>query len=103
VIPSGVRVFVCTSPVDMRRGFDTLVQAARETMGVDPQQGGVFVFGGRRKSRLKVVWMERHRCCLLWVRLHDASFVLPDGNGNRSVRLDATQLAQLLEGVPKGR
>jgi transposase len=87
----------------MRRGFDTLVQAARDTMGVDPQQGGLFVFAGKRTTRLKVVWIDRHRCCLLWIRLHQAVFTLPDARGNRSVRIDSAQLTQLLEGVPRPR
>jgi len=31
MIPGGVRIFVCTEPVDMRQGFDRLAQTARET------------------------------------------------------------------------
>lgn len=103
MIPANVRIFVCANRVDMRRGFDTLVQAARDTMGVDPQQGGLFVFAGRRTTRLKVVWIDRHRCCLLWIRLHQAVFTLPDAQGNRCVRIDSAQLTQLLEGVPRPR
>jgi hypothetical protein len=30
VIPSGIRIFVCVEPVDMRLGFDRLAQVARE-------------------------------------------------------------------------
>ena len=103
MIPVGVRIFVCANRVDMRRGFDTLVQAARETMGVDPHKGGLFVFAGKRTTRLKVLWIDRHRCCLLWLRLHDASFALPDARGERCIRIDAAQLTQLLEGVPRSR
>jgi transposase len=29
----GVRIFVCTEPLDMRRGFDGLAQTAREAVG----------------------------------------------------------------------
>ena len=101
MIPTGVRIFVCANRVDMRRGFDTLVQAARDTMGLDPAQGGLFVFAGRRTTRLKVVWIDRHRCCLLWVRLHQAVFCLPESNGSRSIRIDSAQLNKLLEGVPR--
>lgn len=30
MIPAGVRVFVCTQPVDMRRSFDGLALLARQ-------------------------------------------------------------------------
>jgi hypothetical protein len=43
MIPAGVRIFVCTEPVDMRRGFDRLAQTARDIVGQDPQQGGALV------------------------------------------------------------
>jgi len=42
MIPTGVRIFVCTAPVDMRYGFDRLAQLARERVGQDPVEGGVI-------------------------------------------------------------
>lgn len=100
MIPLGVRIFVCTQPVDMRRSFDGLAQAARERLGEDPEQGGLFVFVGRNKSRLKLLWFDRRRYSLLYVRLHGERFVIPDGNGAPAVRVDSSALARLLEGVP---
>jgi len=103
VIPAAVRIFVCTEPVDMRLGFDRLAQAARERIGEDPVTGGaLFVFGGRKATRLKVLWFEGHGLCLLYKRLHQAVFELPVGAGGvRSVRVDAAALARLLAGVPR--
>ena len=37
MIPAHVRIFVCTAPVDMRRGFDGLALAVRERLGEDPR------------------------------------------------------------------
>jgi transposase len=37
MIPTTVRVFVCTEPVDMRRGFDGLALLAREKLAQDPR------------------------------------------------------------------
>ena len=34
MIPGGVRIFVCTAPVDLRHGFDRLAQTARDRGGV---------------------------------------------------------------------
>jgi transposase len=103
VIPGGVRIFVCTEPVDMRRGFDRLAQTARERVGQEPQQGGaLFVFANRRATRLKVLWFERNGYCLLYKRLHQAVFELPAaGAGSAAVHIDAAALAKLLAGAPK--
>jgi transposase len=101
VIPSGVRIFVCVEPVDMRLGFDRLAQVARERVGRDPVEGGaLFVFGGRKVSRLKVLWYDRNGLCLLYKRFHQARFELPRAaSGQRVLQIDAAALAALLTGV----
>jgi transposase len=103
MMPTAVRIFVCTAPVDMRFGFDRLAQVARERVGQEPQQGGaLFVFANKRASRLKILWFERNGLCLLYKRLHQAVFELPlAAGGLASVHVDASALAKLLEGVPK--
>jgi transposase len=100
VIPAGVRVFVCTEPVDMRYGFDRL---ARERVGSDPVDGGaLFVFAGRAATRLKVLWFDRNGLCMLYKRLHRAVFELPAAaNGATSIHIDGAALARLLAGVAK--
>ena len=103
MIPSGVRIFLCVEPVDMRFGFDRLAQIARERVGHDPVAGGaLFVFGGRKASRLKVLWFDRNGLCLLYKRFHQARFELPSAAaGQQTLSIDATVLAALLAGLTK--
>jgi transposase len=103
MIPPGVRIFVCTVPVDMRFGFDRLAQVARERIGHDPVAGGaLFVFSGKKATRIKVLWFEGHGLCILYKRLHRAVFELPVGqDGGASVRIDAAGLGRLLAGVTR--
>lgn len=103
MMPAGVRIFVCTEPVDMRYGFDRLAQLVRERMGCDPLAGGaLFVFAGKSATRLKVLWFDRNGLCLLYKRLHRAVFELPAAaNGAGSIYIDAASLARLLAGVAK--
>lgn len=103
MIPSGVRIFLCVEPVDMRLGFDRLAQVARERVGHDPVAGGaLFVFGGRKASRLKVLWFDRNGLCLLYKRFHQARYDLPSAAaGQQMLSIDATVLASLLAGVAK--
>jgi transposase len=104
MLPSTVRIFVCTSPQDMRRSFDRLAACAREVVGEDPEGGAMFVFASRTRRRIKVLWFDRNGYCLLYKRLHQAVFELPAaGAGAASVRIDGTALARLLGGVAKAR
>lgn len=99
MIPSGVRIFLCTQAVDMRRGFDGLALAARDVLGHDPDKGGLFVFHAKDRRRVKIIWLDGHGCCVLSKRLHGARFVLPRREGMVPVQLTAQELAALLQGV----
>jgi len=98
MIPSAVRIFVCTETQDMRRSFDRLGLVVKEELGEDPQSGALFCFVNRRHNRLKVLWFDGNGMCILYKRLHGARFVLPD----RRV-IDARELTHMLRGVNKDR
>ncbi len=100
MLPSSVRILVCTEPQDMRRSFDKLAEVARRRMGEEPMSGALFVFVGKRATRAKVLWWDRNGYCLLYKRLHRALFVVPEGEqATQAVRIDAKALGQLLAGV----
>ena len=103
MLPSDVRIFVCTAPIDMRRSFDGLALAATQLLGEDPRSGGLFVFVSKRANRAKVLWWDRNGYCLLYKRLHRALFQVPRARDDTSasVRIDARGLALLLSGIEK--
>ncbi len=103
MIPTAVRIFVCTERQDMRRSFDALALAVKERLELDPQSGALFVFASKRSNRLKVLWFDRNGYCILYKRLHDSRFELPDAteSGRPMATIDARALAMLLRGVEK--
>ena len=102
MLPASVRILVCTTPQDMRRSFDTLAAVVRDVLQEEPLSGALYVFVGKRPTRVKVLWWDRNGYCLLAKRLHRAFFVVPAGDeGATSVRIDAKALAQLLSGVAR--
>lgn len=105
MIPVTVRIFVCTEPVDMRRGFDSLALIARDKLRQDPRSGVLLIFGSRRRDRLKALWWDSNGYCMLYKRFHKAVFDLPapDAAGSLSVRIDGQKLATLLAGRAKMR
>ena len=95
-----VRVFLCTSPTDMRKGFDTLAVLVRDGLGYDPLSGHLFMFVGRRRDRLKILYWDRDGYALWYKRLEQGTFRMPIAKPDaESIELKASELAMLLEGI----
>jgi len=102
MLPATVRILVCTERQDMRRSFDTLAAVVRDVLHEEPQSGALYVFVGKRPTRVKVLWWDRNGYCLLAKRLHQALFVVPTSEGDAAaVQIDAKALAELLAGVAR--
>lgn len=103
MIPTQVRIFVCTERQDMRRSFDALALAVRERLDLDPESGALFVFASKRGNRIKVLWFDHNGYCLLYKRLHRAHFALPDPTDVKRplAAIDARTLAAIIRGVAK--
>ncbi len=103
MLPTGLRILVCTEPQDMRRSFDKLAQVARDLLGEEPQSGALYVFVGKSASRVKVLWWDRNGYCLLYKRLHRALFRLPTDAAKvgAAMQIDGEALSALLAGVEK--
>ena len=103
MIPTQVRIFVCTERQDMRRSFDALALAVRERLSLDPESGALFVFASKSGTRVKVLWFDHNGYCLLYKRLHAARFELPESDdaARPLAPIDVRSLATLLRGVAK--
>jgi transposase len=96
----GVRVYLCTSPTDMRRGFDTLAAMVRDHFGQDPLSGHLFLFVGRDKDRIKILYWDADGFALWYKRLEEGTFRLPAAKSvGPCVELKASELAMLLAGI----
>ena len=100
-LPSSVRIYVASEPVDLRRGFDGLGAATRSLMGADPMSGHVFVFLNRRRDRIKLLVWDRTGWVVLYKRLERGTFRVPTepDPGRRHVEVDAGELGLMLEGL----
>jgi transposase len=89
VIPSGVQIFVALEPVDMRWSFDRLAGAAIERIGYDACSGALFIYFGKRKDAVKVLFFDGSGMCLFYKRLDRRVFRVPaSGSDARHVELD---------------
>ena len=51
-------IFVATAPVDLRKAIDGLAALVRQSLGHDPLSGSLYVFGNKRKDRIKILFWE---------------------------------------------
>jgi transposase len=97
---SAVRIWLCISPTDMRRGFDRLAEQAKDVTRQDPQSGHLFAFRSRGGDRLKLLYWDKDGYVLWYKRLEAGTFKLPRVDGAQSsVELRASELAMILDGI----
>jgi transposase len=99
-LPSSVRVYLAADRVDLRRGHDGLVALVRHTWRLNPFEGHLFVFLGRRLDRVKILAWDRNGFVVYYKRLSQGRFRMPRiPAGATRVEMDATTLAMLLDGI----
>lgn len=101
MIPSGVEIFVALSPIDLRWGFDRLAGAVEEQVGRPARSGALFVFFGKRKSALKILFFDGSGMCLFYKRLDDHTFRVPTSPvpGAACIELNERELDELLDAI----
>jgi transposase len=97
-LPAGTKVWLAAGTTDIRSGFNGLAAKVRTALGEDPFSGHVFVFRGRRRDLIKLLWWSGDGLCLLAQRLERDHFIWPQAT-NGSVALTQAQLSTLLEGT----
>ena len=66
MIPHGVEVYVALDPIDLRWGFDRLAGVVTERLGRGARSGALFVFFGRRRTALKVLFFDGTGMCVVY-------------------------------------
>jgi transposase len=96
-----VRIYVCLTPTDMRKSFDSLAAVVREGLGYDPLSGHLFVFRSRRGDRIKLLWWDRDGLTLYYRRLEKGTFRFPASHDPhaRSIEVSYQELSLLLWGI----
>ncbi|HSY22803.1 MAG TPA: IS66 family insertion sequence element accessory protein TnpB [Polyangiaceae bacterium] len=101
MIPSGVQIFVALEPIDMRYSFDRLSGLAKEQVGYEARSGALFVFFGKRRDAIKVLFFDGSGLCVFYKRIDRGTFRVPEAPepAARHVEVDDTALEALLDGI----
>ena len=100
-LPANTPIYLCTDPVDVRKGFDGLTGIVTATLGHSVTDGSLFLFVNRRQDRIKALWWETGGLTLWYRRLEQGTVELPKPQGDIShVTIDNVELAMWIAGVP---
>ena len=103
---AAVRVFLCTRPTDLRKGFDGLSGLVQECFSQDLLTGHLFLFLNRRRDRIKILYFDRDGLAIWYKRLEVGTFQNPvpmpgaaQLSGVAGIELSVTDLALILGGI----
>ncbi|HQT65626.1 MAG: transposase [Acidocella sp. 21-58-7] len=97
-LPGNVRIYLACGVTDMRKGFDTLAAQVQTMLNLDPHNGALYAFRGKRGDLVKILWWDGQGLCLFCKRLERGKFLWPRTQDG-SVLLTMAQLSMLLEGI----
>lgn len=99
-LPNSIQVYLASEPVDLRRGHDGLVALVRNHLHLDPFAGHLFVFLGKGRDRVKILFWDNNGFVVYYKRLSQGRFPPPPiPPGSQRVSLDSAMLAMLLAGI----
>lgn len=83
----------------MRKAMDGLSVLVEDVLGLNPLSGQLFVFGNRRRDKIKLLYWERNGFWVLYKRLEKARFQWPQPSASGVVQITERELRWLLEGL----
>lgn len=96
---ANVAVYVCVTPVDMRKQANTLALLVEQALKKNIFEPGLYVFSNHRRDRIKIVYWQRNGLCLWGKRLEGRDrFLFPQDMTADTVRISGAQLEELLAG-----
>ena len=101
MIPHGVEVFVALDTIDLRWSFDRLSALVADRLGREVRGGALFVFFGRRRDAVKILFADETGLCLFYKRLDRGTFRMPEAprEGEPVVAIEERALDDLLDGI----
>lgn len=93
-----VTVYLCVSPVDMRKQAASLALLIEQSLGRSVFEPALYVFANRNKNRVRIVYWERNGLCLWSKRVEKQQFVWPRTPSGATVTMNGRELNALLDG-----
>ena len=99
MLSAPLRLWLCTTPTDMRCSYDGLAALVRQGLGGNPLSGQGFVFINRRRTQLKCLYFDSGGYCVWGKRLERGQFAINHGVQPGPVALSRAEFEGLVEGL----
>ena len=98
-VSATTRIFLCRTPVDVRKAHDGLCAIVRDGFGDDPFSGDVFAFFNKARDRIKLLLWDRNGFWLMYKRLERGTFPFDVRGEDDRIEITRAQLTMILEGI----
>jgi transposase len=92
-----LKVYLHRNPVDFRYGMNSLSILVEQSMRLNPMDSSLYIFGNRRRDRIKILGWDGSGFWLMMKRLEASRFIWPD-NKAEVVTMTTNVLHALLDG-----
>jgi transposase len=99
-IPGNARLFLCQSPMNMRKSFEGLGTAVELLFPGELLSGALFIFLNRTRDHIKVFFWDNDGFIIWYKRLEKGTF---PGKWGAETSLDRRTFLMLLEGITPRR
>lgn len=97
-LPSGIKIYVSSHALDMRKSFDGMSYLVSQELKQDVYSGSLFVFCNKRGDKIKIFYWDRNGYVCWYKRLERGIFRLPKVS-DKVFKVSASELGLLLEGI----
>lgn len=97
-ISKAEKIYIATGYTDMRKSIDGLAAIVQQNFQFSPFQNSLFLFCGRKRDRMKVLYWEGDGFVLLYKRLESGCFQWPK-NAEAVKCITPQEFRWLLEGL----
>jgi len=94
-----LKIVLAVEPADLRKSFNGLYRIARDELGEIPENGAMFIFSNRTRTRIKVLCFDGTGCWVSVKRLEQGTFSWPKDSEEEQMTLKPEALSLLLDGV----
>ena len=91
-----LKIVLAMEPVDLRKSFNGLYTIARNELSEMPEDGAMFIFSNRAKTRIKVLCFDGTGCWVSVKRLEQGTFSWPKGVSGGMKCIDLWRFEMLL-------
>jgi transposase len=92
-----LKVYLHRNPVDFRYGMNSLSILVEQSMRLNPMDSSLYIFGNRRRDRIKILGWDGSGFWLMMKRLEVSRFIWPD-NKAEVVTMTTNVLHALIDG-----